>query len=619
MIFFDTETELFTEGRRAPRLVCLTWCTERHESEEPQIHKWDDPKLHDLVEHWLKVRTLCGQNVVYDLAVLCAQWPDLLPFVFQAYDEGRVYDTKLAQQLHELAIGEFRGKMVMNDDGSWRWLPWNYTLASMVARTLRVHLEKEDTWRLRYGELRDVPLDEWPAEASGYALHDAEITRDLAMFQIQNHEKSPDFENQMRAAWWLHLMSLWGLRTDGARVANLEQSTLADIAEIQGQLQALGLIRKDGSRNIKAAQEYMRKVCLENEKTLAVTEKGNVQLDEDSCERSEDPVMQDYAKLAALKKVLGTDVPILAAGIVRPVHTSFGLAGSGRTTSGNPNIQNFRRDAGIREVFAPREGHVFVDVDYDALELRCIAQVCLDLFQESEMAKVLNDGEDPHSAVAAEILGISYEEAKRRKKDKSDHDFFNARQAGKVANFGFPVGLGPKNFVSFARKTYGVELDIDAARRLKGSWLRRWPEMQKYFAHVNSLPSDDWGYIVVQPRSGRIRARCSYTAACSTLSQGLGADAAKRAGRELAKACYVGPSILLGSRPVAFVHDQFLTEVREDDEMEAKADEICRLMKKGADFFVPDVPTTCEPVIARVWSKDAQWKKGEKPWQLLST
>ena len=168
------------------------------------------------------------------------------------------------------------------------------------------------------------------------------------------------------------------------------------------------------------------------------------------------------------------------------MHTNFGMAASGRSTSSKPNVQNPRRLPGIRECFTPRQGKVFAQGDFSGLELHTLAQTCVTLFGESHLAEVLNAGLDPHTAFAADILGISYEEAVRRY-EAGDEEVENARQTSKVANFGFPGGLGAEKLCLFARKTYGVILTEERAKELKLQWLDRWPEIAGFFTmSVNS-------------------------------------------------------------------------------------------------------------------------------------
>jgi hypothetical protein len=136
---------------------------------------------------------------------------------------------------------------------------------------------------------------------------------------------------------------VWGLRTHKPGVDKLERETLGALAEIEEDLKAAGLVREKGTRNVKAARARMVQACQAIGKPVRLTAKGQVSLDSDACEASEDDLLEDYAELSALKSILSKDIPALSAGTVQPVHTSFGMAASGRTTSSKPNVQNFRR------------------------------------------------------------------------------------------------------------------------------------------------------------------------------------------------------------------------------------------------------------------------------------
>lgn len=290
------------------------------------------------------------------------------------------------------------------------------------------------------------------------------------------------------------------------------------------------------------------------------------------------------------------------------MHTSFGLADTGRSTSAKPNVQNPRRLPGIREAFVPRPGKVFAQADFSVLELHALAQVCYDLFGHSSLGDALNKGLDPHTEFAASILGISYEEALLRKKGK-DEEFENTRQTAKVANFGFPGGLGYESLVLFARKTYKVILTVERTKELKAAWFERWSEMRKFFDYVARLVDGDTGEATIkQLYSDRWRGGCHYTAACNTLFQGLGADAAKRAHYLVTKNCYVkgnGANPLFGSRPVNFVHDECIIETDDVPEAHDVAIMLGKLMCFGAEEFLPSVPPRAEPLLARCWSKKA--------------
>lgn len=638
---FDSETELIRPGLLAPPAACFTWA---RPGLEPRIKHWSDCK--SLIHGWLVDSTclLIGHNVAYDMGVICSNFPELMPLVFKAYEEDRVTDTMLRQKLLDIAGGCYRRKLEIKE-GQPVWLKVDYSLQACVRRHVGSPFKKEG-YRLFYGFFRNVPLEKWvdhatvvkgfasnpswveqltddqrkelpgmlaadPREVVSYPIDDAVGT--LAVFQAQEPHRDflDDQFRQARAAWWLHLMSAWGVRTDAAAVHDLRLKTERSLEEVKARLINTGLVRFDGSRDTKAAKARMTEASLEAGFPARLTPAGQVCLDSDACDDVDDPVLNDYSDYSTLSKVLGADIPMLLSGTRTPISSRFDLAETGRTTSSNPNLQNLRRLPGIREVIRPRPGYVFAQADFDQLELRTLAQVCLNLLGKSTLAGILNAGRDPHLEVARNILGISYEEAKENKKRK---DVDDGRQAGKVANFGFPGGLGPKRLVYFAKKTYGVVMSEDKARELKGLWVATLPEMNDFFNYVNGLPTTEYGrfmqqVMTVPGRSGsdrhRYRGNTTFSQACIGFYQGLGADATKEAGWRVCKACYNEPeSPMYGSRLIMYTHDEFVVETREERGHEV-AHELVRLMIEGASMWLPDVKPTTEPVLMRMYSKEA--------------
>lgn len=642
-VAFDSETDLIAPGNHAPKAACWTWQVAGQPGQI--IHAMD---AEPLIRSWLESPDvlLVGHNVAYDMGVVCSNYPALLPLVFKVYEDNRVTDTMLRQKLLDIAGGCYRGKMGPDD----RWIKLDYSLLSCVRRHTGRMLKKEG-FRLFYGFFADVPLNEWPSHAAqfqqdvksgkvvitnpdqakeqagmlaanpaeilSYPTEDAVGTLDVWLSQQQHKNYLEDEFRQARADWWLHLMSSWGLHTDAAAVHDLRIKTENAQQEVKSRLMEIGLVREDGSRDTKRAKEVMEEVCATKGITVRRTPAKQVCLDSDACEATEEPILEDYAGYSTLSKVLGTDIPMLLRGTTTPIHSHFGMAETGRTTSSSPNIQNLRRMPGIREVIRPRPGYVFAQADYDQLELRTLAQCCLHLLGQSTLAEILNRGHDPHLEVARVILGLTYEEAKANKKRQNVND---ARQAGKVANFGFPGGLGVDRLVYFAKHTYNVDLTRAQAVELKDLWTATLPEMKDFFKLVNGLPSSERGRFMEQVYTKRFRANASFSAACIGYYQGLGADATKEAGWRVARACYNDPSSpLYGCRIVCYVHDEFIVEVPCERGHEA-ANELVRLMIEGARMYMTEVAITTEPILMTAWSKDAYAKYDENkrlvPWTL---
>lgn len=671
MIFaFDTETRKTSPGCKAPPMACLTW--KRDGDSAPSIVHAKDARR--VFETALRdpATTFTGHFIAFDMTVCAAAWPDLLPEIFDAYDADRVTCTMLREKLFDIATGKYRG--FPDENGVWR--KHDYNLDAVARRRIGRALKK-DGWRRRYGLFIETPLAQWVARAAeikkeltelvscGYKGEDDEDAKDIAAiiagdpeevirYPLEdansalgvhlaqedirrrcNADPFVDEFRQARASFWLNLMTTWGMRTHAEGVDLLRVQTQREIAKLEDELVAGGLVRGDGSKDTKQAKARMLAVCgweelpREGKKdkpkfkktrpdasALRKTKSGDVSLDRDACKASGDELLEDYGERAQLKSVLDKDVPMLEAGTLYPVHPRIDIKTSGRTSESGPNLQNLRRLPGIREAFVPRDGWVFAQADFPGLELHTLAQACIDLFGYSKLGEMLNAGIDPHLAFVTKPLGISYEEAKKNKKRKDVDDM---RQVGKVFNFGAPGGLGssPKKdgsdptLITFARKTYNVVLTIDQLREYKKQWFEMLPEMRDFFAYNARLADNPRQMAtVVQLRSKRIRGGCFYTQACNTWFQGLGADAAKHAGWLVTRACYVDRrSPLFGSRPANFVHDELINETRDNDNAHDAAHELARLMKVGANEWLPDVPFKdgeIEPVLMRVWSKDAE-------------
>lgn len=617
-IAFDTETEPFAPGRMAPPLACVTWATKAASG----IFHWEDPAL----DEWLydlfsgRFGLVLAHNTAYDTAVICSAYPELIPTIFDAYESGKIQDTLLNQQLIDIATGEIRG--YQKKDGTWG--KHQYGL-DYTARRYFLGNKEKDEWQKLYGELRKLPLAKWPEDAKTYPINDAKLVLKIHEKQESIYPNIRTAGDQAAALFVLQLASVWGLKTSEASVAKIRSETVSELARLQQILVAQGLVREDGTRNTKAAGEYIGKIWEERGEKPRLTAKGGMSLDEESCLATEDPLLKAYAEFSTEKKTLSTDVPLLEEGCKTPIHTRFKLLETTRIGSVNPNVQNIRRKPGIRESFSPRPRWMFVDVDYPALELRTLAQVCMFWFGESRLGDVLNSGGDPHSDIGARILGIPYEEMVARVAAK-DEEADNTRNAAKIANFGFPGGMQSKTLCKFAATSYGVDISEELAQKLFRHWVEAWPEIRSYFGKIRSSKDPYTNhYIIEHPGTGLIRSCSSFTNAANSPFQHLGAACAKNGLFRVSKACYAdSKSILYGARPVNFIHDQIIVEIPYEEwgpeRSSNAAFEIARLFTEGAKKYLPDIKISCKPLICERWSKKAKQTFNDKglliPWTL---
>lgn len=589
----DTETALIARGRAAPPLACVSWANATGSG------VWHHSEAHAHVKRLLESGdSIVGHNMAFDSAVLGAAYPDLLPLIFAAYDADRITDTMLREQLIDIALGQHRKRWNPETEA---WAQAGYSLADLAQRHLGKILEK-DIWRLGYGELIEKPLVEWPQGAIDYARLDAETTLSVAQEQEATGSEAflRDQFRQARAAFALQLQTVYGLRVNGEKLAAFAARVRSETETLRGHMLSAGILRPDGTRNLTAVRERI----VASSPAYKRTPKGGVSTDAESCRDSGDPVLVDYARFSALGSMLSGPIPSLeeiardAKPVLHPGYVT--LVDTGRTASRGDklcgiNVQNMRREPGLREVFEPRKGNVFFIGDFAGFELHCMAEAAHSIAGFSNLGTALNEGRDVHLWFAAVRLGADYNSL-----DKADPVVKLERQLSKCGNFGFAGGMGPAKFVAWARKAFQIEISEDDVKRLKSRWLEAFPEFKQYFKHAERL-SRGGETTIEQLTSGRIRGGCSYTEVCNGLFQGLGADAAKAALWETAKLAYLHGV----GRPVLFIHDEIVAEVYETEAFEF-GEKIASAMETGAKTFLPTYPPRVDWVLSRVWSKDAQ-------------
>lgn len=583
MLAFDTETFLIRPGHHAPELVCLS----SYDTISEAVGIADAAEGVELFRQWLRLkRHIVAHNAAFDLAVMAAAGVPVVE-IFEALDDGIIHCTKIRQKLIDIANGRDRH---------------SYSLANLSESLLRIHVEKEDTYRLRYEELLSVPINEWPDEAVDYAIKDAQICGKLCAHQNKKVEFLENEADQMAADFVLRLCSCWGIKTDEKAVTALENSKRAQLESYRELLINEGLLRKNGTKNQKAAS--LRALHYFGDKAKK-TATGRVSLSKDVLTKCGDPALEAYTEYSQCQTFLSKSIESMKADGHFLVQTSFDvLKATGRTGSANPNIQNIDREGGVRDCFVPRKGFLFCACDFDGAELHTLAQVCLKLFGHSQLAEKLNEGLDVHLLFAAQVMGIDYSAALDMKKE-GEPIIKERRQGAKAANFGFPGGMGILRFIESA-KDYGVEISESDARALKDQWLTQWPEMRDFFKHVSDLCYPDDAATIVHMGSHRVRGGAKYTEACNSFFQGLAADAGKAALYGVSRACYAEPeSPLFGSRIVNFIHDEILLETPEH-KAQAAARELERVMCETFNRYTPDVPITASPALMRRWIKGAE-------------
>ncbi len=563
----DCETYLIGVGNQLPRVVCL----QVYGLGIPaRILRGDDARAVLAIALDDRTCVLTGHNVAFDLGCCALMWPSLSEAIFKAYERNGVICTMAHAQLADFAIGA-RGRSYALDKVCERW-----------------HIsgcpDKGNAWRLRYGELDGVPTREWPTAAREYALADVKCTFDLSQ-KLQLEAPIPDVPAQSRWYYWLRLSSALGMATDPQAVVDWEKELLAKVSAIEPYLLRAGLIDSTGKKRMAFLRDRMNQSG--NARRTPKTEKGgggNVIVDALACEESGDPLLQSFARYNALRAAINRELPMVKAPIV---HTFYGMAATTRTTSSNPNMQNLSTSSGSRKCFQPRAGMIYVIADYSILELCCLAEMCLALGVGDTLANVLIAGKDPHRSMAARLLGTDYDGAV----EHSDYKRIRGRLA-KEANYGFPGGMGPAGLQRVAAKR-GTALTLAQATSLKRQWAQQWPEIPRYQKRVSDELERNNGGAVEHYRTRHIRGGLSYTQACNSFFQALGAVVTKTAGWALTRA---------GALPSLFIHDEYVIEAP-IAEAQDWAIEIKRICESTAKDILEKVGCKCDPIINERWVK----------------
>lgn len=319
-IGIDTETHLIRPGVQFPPVVCLQFYELYQEHPGERWHLFGSPSILHTADlstdhmNWILDHDLIfGAIVAYDVGVLIGRHPDLKRKWFEAYRDNRVTDICTRQKLLDLAAGCYRG--YPGADGEW--VHYGYDLDSVQHRYTDIRLKKDSEWRLRYAELEGVPIVEWPEDAVSYALADVRTT--AVAFQGQEdcrftagadnfpgRDALTDEFNRSRTAFWLKLMSAYGLRTDRDAVYSFARDVQSEYLETAEALTLKGLIKKEYERPREKVREYAEKTGQLHKITDG---SGAVTLTSKALIGSGDPILALCAQWDSIKAGLRTGIP----------------------------------------------------------------------------------------------------------------------------------------------------------------------------------------------------------------------------------------------------------------------------------------------------------------------
>jgi DNA polymerase-1 len=303
---------------------------------------------------------------------------------------------------------------------------------------------------------------------------------------------------------------------------------------------------------------------------------------EDELEKMRDlhpiiPLLQDYREFNKLQTTYLNALPELINKKTGRIHTSFNqtIAATGRLSSADPNLQNIptRTAEGekIRSAFVAAPGYRLAGFDYSQIELRLAA----DISGDKKMIKAFQDGEDIHTATAAEINGVAPAAVTK-----------NMRREAKAVNFGIIYGQGPHGL------SQGAGIPYWQAGEFIKKYFAAYPNIKKMmdnfikkarangyavtlFGRKRPLPEINSTIPVIRKSAERM--------AINTPLQGTAADVIKIAMIKIGE-------LLQGqadeARLLLQVHDELIFEIKKD-KVETYAPKIQAIMQEVIKLRVP--------------------------------
>ena len=319
--------------------------------------------------------------------------------------------------------------------------------------------------------MRQVPI----TDICEYAAEDADITwqlYEILQTEIEKECMTQLFEEiEMPLVRVLAEMEIAGVRVDVETLKASAHTIEERIAELEKQIYELAGVTFNIASPRQVGEILFEHLKIDNK--ARKTKSGQYSTTEEVLERlrPNHPIVGKILDMRGLRKLMSTYINALPELINRhtgKIHTSFNqtVTATGRLSSSNPNLQNIPiRDAEGREIrraFVASPGCRFFSADYSQIELRIMAHASGDV----NMIEAFNSGADVHTATAAKIFKVPFEEV------TSD-----MRRKAKTANFGIIYGIS----------TFGLaerlSISRPEAKSLIEGYFATYPQIKEYMAN----------------------------------------------------------------------------------------------------------------------------------------
>ena len=285
----------------------------------------------------------------------------------------------------------------------------------------------------------------------------------------------------------------------------------------------------------------------------------------------------EFRGLAKLKSTYTDKLPTMVNQSTGRIHTSYhqAVAATGRLSSSDPNLQNIpvRTQEGrrIRKAFIAPKGQRIVAADYSQIELRIMAH----LSQDKGLLNAFQQGQDVHSATAAEVFDVGHEDVTA-----------DQRRKAKAINFGLMYGMSAFGL--------GRQLQIprNEAQAYMEIYFDRYPGVARFMEQVR-VQAADQGFVEtlfgrrlylpdINNRHAQRRQAAERTAINAPM-QGTAADIIKLAMIEVDNWLTISgfPAIMIMQ-----VHDELVFEV-DENQIDAFSTAVAEKMQSAAKLDVP--------------------------------
>ncbi len=502
-----------------------------------------------------------GQNLKYDMIVLER---------YGAPVRGKLLDTMV---IHYLLNPDARHKMDIVSENYLNYKP--VPIEALIGKG-----KKQLT-------MRDVPVD----KVVDYACEDADITLRLyhALWPELEEEELVELYETVEAPLIpvLRDIELEGINLDAAFLQDYSKVLTKELQSIEREIFELA-----GSEFNIGSPKQIGEILFGRMGVPyrgSKTKTGQYKTDEATLAEvsAEFPIVKQILRHRSLSKLLGTYVdalPLLINEEDGRIHSSFNqtIAATGRLSSNNPNLQNIPvrtpEGAEIRKAFVPRDAdHVLLASDYSQIELRLVAA----LSQDAGMLDAFQTGKDIHTATAALIFDVPYEEVTRLQ-----------RYQAKTINFAILYGAGAQ------RLTQELEISRAEASNLIANYYERFTGLKQFMSgtveqareegYVSTLLGRKRGLRDINSKNGMSRSLAERMA-MNTPIQGTAADMIKLAMIRIHKALREKG---FKTRMILQVHDELVFDAPRD-EVERVTPLIEELMREALpDLDVPIVVET---------------------------